>query len=50
MLNFDFLEKGLEEVSPPPCMYNFQKKKKFLMLLFSINPLRTPRFQEMHLI
>ena len=26
MLNFDFLEKGLELVSPPYFMYDFQEK------------------------
>ena len=32
MLNFDILDKGLEIVSPAHFVYDFSKKKMFLML------------------
>ena len=36
MVNFDFLEKGLEVVSPPHFVYYFSKKKKCLMLYYAL--------------
>ena len=35
MLNFDFLEKGLEVVSPPHFVYDFSRK--MFLMLYSIN-------------
>ena len=35
MLNFDFLEKGLERVSPPHFEYDFSRK--MFLMLYSIN-------------
>ena len=35
MLNFDFLEKGLEIVSPPHSVYDFSRK--MFLMLYSIN-------------
>ena len=35
MLNYDFLEKGLEKVSPPQFVYDFSRKT--LLILYSIN-------------
>ena len=35
MLNFDFLEKGLQIVSPPHVVYDFSKK--MFLMLYAIN-------------
>ena len=35
MFNFDFLEKGLEIINPPPFVYDFSRK--MFLVLYSIN-------------
>ena len=45
MLNFDFLEKGLEIVSSQHLVYDFSRK--MFLVLYSINPsLHDPRRRE----